>query len=115
MSRTAIEGSFMESGMELANMDSVLVPTIAPTSQLRDCLTMTKPEVMFLVIIAAGVGGFMAARVLNPVPLFHAVFGTALMAGGAATLNHYIERFPDVRIRRTAIKSSLGRHVMGDN
>jgi protoheme IX farnesyltransferase len=34
--------------------------------------------------------------------LCHAVFGTALVAGGTAALNHYIEREHDAKMRRTA-------------
>ncbi len=34
--------------------------------------------------------------------LCHAVFGTALVAGGTATLNHYVEREHDAKMRRTA-------------
>jgi len=35
------------------------------------------------------------------VSLFHALFGTALVASGAAALNQYLERFHDATMRRT--------------
>ena len=34
--------------------------------------------------------------------MFHALFGTALVAGGAAALNQFLEREYDARMRRTA-------------
>jgi heme o synthase len=71
-------------------------------SKLSDYLCLTKPEVTFLVLIATALGGFMAAASPDLLLLFHAVFGTALVAGGTAALNHYIEREHDGKMRRTA-------------
>jgi len=36
--------------------------------------------------------------------MIHAVFGTMLIAGGTAALNHYIERESDAYMRRTALR-----------
>ena len=70
---------------------------------MSDYFCLIKPEVTFLVLIATGLGCYMAAPgALNLWTLFHAVLGTALVAGGTATLNHYIERDLDGRMRRTA-------------
>jgi heme o synthase len=71
-------------------------------SKLGDYLCLTKPEVTFLVLIATALGGFMAAESPDLLVLCHAVFGTALVAGGTAALNHYIEREHDGKMRRTA-------------
>ena len=72
-------------------------------SRVSDYFCLIKPEVTFLVLIATGLGCYMAARgALSLWTLFHAVLGTALVAGGTATLNHYIERDLDGRMRRTA-------------
>ncbi len=92
----------MKPGMELVNLNSVVVPAVVRPSRLMDYLALTKPEVTLLVIIATGLGSVMAAPVLNPLLLFHALLGTALVAGGTATLNHYSERFHDAKMRRTA-------------
>lgn len=74
----------------------------AGSSKLADYLCLVKPEVTFLVLIATALGSFMAAESLRVWLLFHAVFGTALVAGGTATLNHYLERGYDGQMRRTA-------------
>jgi protoheme IX farnesyltransferase len=71
-------------------------------SKLSDYLCLTKPEVTFLVLIATALGGFMAGKAPDIVLLFHAVLGTALVAGGTAALNHYLEREHDGKMRRTA-------------
>jgi protoheme IX farnesyltransferase len=72
-------------------------------SRVSDYFCLIKPEVTFLVLIATGLGCYMAAPgALNLWTLFHAVLGTALVAGGTATLNHYMERDLDGRMRRTA-------------
>jgi len=74
----------------------------ARPSKFSDYLCLTKPEVTFLVLIATALGGFMAAESPDLLILFNAVLGTALVAGGTAALNHYLEREPDGKMRRTA-------------
>jgi heme o synthase len=71
-------------------------------SRLKVFISLTKPEVLFLVLIATSLGCVMASESLNLLALFHALIGTALVAGGTAALNHYIEREPDAQMRRTA-------------
>jgi protoheme IX farnesyltransferase len=71
-----------------------------------DYLSLTKPEVNFLIAMAT-----VAAFCLGcPKPLvyfpwfllLHTVLGTVLVASGAGTLNQVIERHFDARMRRTA-------------
>jgi heme o synthase len=76
-------------------------PSAARSSKLADYFCLIKPEVTFLVLIATALGSFMAADSLGFWVLFHCVLGTALLAGGTATLNHYAERSYDARMRRT--------------
>ena len=71
-------------------------------SRMKDFISLTKPEVLFLVVIAAGLGCVMASKSLNLLVLFHTLIGTALVAGGTAALNHYLERAHDTKMRRTA-------------
>src|SRR5262245_56224136 len=66
-------------------------------------VALTKPDVSFLVLITTAAGYYMGAR--GPVDwlnLVHTVFGTMLIAGGTAALNHYVERDSDRYMRRTA-------------
>jgi protoheme IX farnesyltransferase len=67
-----------------------------------DFVSLTKPEVLLLVLIATGAGCLMASASLDPLILFNALMGTALVAGGTAALNHYAERAYDGKMRRTA-------------
>lgn len=72
-------------------------------ARMRDVVTLTKPEVTSLVVVAAAVGYWLA----SPSPLslgrfFGALFGTALVSGGTAALNMWIERDADGRMLRTA-------------
>jgi protoheme IX farnesyltransferase len=80
--------------------------SIARLAVLRDYWTLTKPEVNFLIAIAAAAGFYLGSRsqvdALSSVRLFHTVLGTLLTAGGGAALNQYIERRFDARMRRTA-------------
>ena len=71
-------------------------------ARLMDFVSLTKPEVLFLVLIATGAGCLMASDTLDPSTLFDAVLGTALVAAGTAALNHYAERAYDGKMRRTA-------------
>jgi protoheme IX farnesyltransferase len=66
-------------------------------------VALTKPDVSFLVLITTAAGFYMGAR--GPIAwlhMIHVVFGTMLIAGGTAALNHYIERDSDGSMRRTA-------------
>jgi protoheme IX farnesyltransferase len=80
---------------------AMLRPVDRP-SRTKDYVVLTKPEVLFLVLIAAGLGCVMASDTLNLLTLFHSVVGTALVAGGTAALNQYMERSHDAQMRRTA-------------
>ncbi len=67
----------------------------------RDFLVLIKPEVTFLVIIAAGSSYLMAPTPFSAQILFAVIVGTTLISGGTATLNHYLERNYDAMMRRT--------------
>jgi len=72
-------------------------------SRANAYVALTKPDVSLLVIMTTAAGYYMGAR--GPVDwlnLVHTVFGTMLIAGGTAALNHYIERESDRNMRRTA-------------
>jgi len=71
-------------------------------SRAADYFSLTKPELTFLSVLTA-LGGFCAGAV-NGLPamlLFHLLLGTALLGGGAGTLNQYIERNLDRLMKRT--------------
>src|SRR5258706_5251997 len=78
------------------------VAVTTPSTRAMDFVTLTKPEITFLVLLATGVGSVMASKSLDPLSVLNALFGTALVASGAAVLNQYVERAHDSRMRRTA-------------
>jgi protoheme IX farnesyltransferase len=72
-------------------------------SRANAFLTLTKPDVTFLVVVTTAAGYYMAVRgPVNWLHLVHAIFATALIAAGTAALNHYVERDSDRYMRRTA-------------
>jgi heme o synthase len=97
-------GISMKVGGEITNPHSAEGParTVHQHSRAKDYISLTKPEVLFLVLIATSLGYVMASQSLNLLGLFHALIGTALVAGGTAALNHYVERASDSLMRRTA-------------
>ena len=70
-------------------------------ARLMDFVSLTKPEVLLLVLITTVAGCLMASPTLELLTLFNALIGTALVAGGTAALNHYAERAHDAKMRRT--------------
>jgi protoheme IX farnesyltransferase len=86
---------------------ALVTPVATPADATRaqrtaDFVTLTKPRLNFLVLITTLGGMYIAAPdgVALPV-LFHALVGTALVAGGAAALNQVWERDTDGLMRRT--------------
>jgi protoheme IX farnesyltransferase len=66
-------------------------------------LALTKPDVTFLVVITTLAGYYMGST--GPIDYLRfagTIFGTTLMAMGTASLNHFLERNSDSRMRRTA-------------
>jgi len=62
-----------------------------------------KVRLTALVLLTTFVGFYLGtAGTLDFLALFHALSGTALVAGGAAALNQWLERDYDARMRRTA-------------
>jgi heme o synthase len=73
---------------------------------LSDYWALTKPDVTLLIAITTAAGfGLGSPSELPQFPwmrLLHTLAGTALVAGGAAALNQWMERRFDARMRRTA-------------
>lgn len=80
------------------------LPQPTPASgSLRDYATLAKPEVMSLILVAAGAGFYLGTEgPLDWLLLFHTLLGTGLVAGGTGTLNQVWERKTDSRMHRTA-------------
>jgi heme o synthase len=76
---------------------------LTQSNKLSAYISLTKPDVSFLVLITTGAGFYMGARgPIDWLHMLHVVFGTMMIAAGTAALNHYIERESDRYMRRTA-------------
>jgi heme o synthase len=72
-------------------------------SKLRSYYTLTKPEVNLLILMTTSAGYYLAARgPFRMIGLLNTLIGTLLVASGTATLNQWMERVWDGRMRRTA-------------
>jgi protoheme IX farnesyltransferase len=68
-----------------------------------DYVELTKPRISVLVLVTVGVAGIVARWGQPDVwPLLHAIFGTALVAASASSLNQWLERKADAMMARTA-------------
>jgi protoheme IX farnesyltransferase len=66
---------------------------------------LIKARLTLLVLLTTLVGFYMGWRgAMDYILMLHAVFGTALVASGAAALNQLMEREYDARMRRTATR-----------
>ncbi|MBA3765760.1 MAG: protoheme IX farnesyltransferase [Acidobacteria bacterium] len=71
--------------------------------RLSAYLELTKPRITFLIVLTSAAGFCLGAvGSINYLLLTHAMIGIALLSSGIATLNQYMERHLDARMRRTA-------------
>ena len=78
------------------------LPLAALLARASDYVALTKPRVAVLVLFTVGAGVLLAsAPAVRLAVLFHAVFGTALVASGASALNQLIERHSDAQMPRS--------------
>src|SRR6266571_1536798 len=73
------------------------------TSKLRDYYALTKPEVNLLILMTTSAGYYLASRGnFRVAGLVNTLLGAVLVASGTATLNQWMERVWDGKMRRTA-------------
>lgn len=73
--------------------------------RLSAYLELTKPRITFLIVLTSAAGFCLGAvGSINYLLLTHAMIGIALLSSGIATLNQYMERHLDARMRRTAAR-----------
>jgi protoheme IX farnesyltransferase len=78
------------------------IPAVGRRHFMSDFAELVKARLTLLVLLTTAVGYYLAATgPVNPLGLFHAVFGTALAAAGAAALNQWWERRLDALMHRT--------------
>ncbi len=81
----------------------VLSPGVVHSrSRTRDYIELMKPELTSLSVLTTLCGFYLATTGSFDIWLFiHTAFGTALVGGGAGTLNQFIEREYDALMKRT--------------
>lgn len=83
-------------------MKSDALTLTATRSRTSDFVALAKPRLNLLVVASALAGYVMAGgEMLDAIRVVCTVVGTALVAGGASTLNQVYERVPDSLMRRT--------------
>ena len=84
----------------------VLQPTaLIEKSWLSVYADLFKARLTALVLLTTFVGFYLGWKgAMNFILMFHALFGTALVAAGAAALNQFLEREYDAKMRRTATR-----------
>jgi protoheme IX farnesyltransferase len=86
--------------LSAAALDSKAVLEKSFAAVLAD---LVKARLTALVLLTTFVGFYLGERgAVNYLLMFHALFGTALVAAGAAALNQLLEREYDAKMRRTA-------------
>ncbi len=76
---------------------------LSMTERVSAYLELTKPRITFLIVLTAAAGFCLAspAGAFNYPVFAHAMLGIALLSSGIATLNQFMERDLDARMRRT--------------
>src|SRR5579863_1149844 len=90
---------------KMAATHSMANLTSAPAWKVRlsDYYTLTKPEVNLLILMTTSAGYALASsRPFRVLGLVNTLVGTLLVASGTATLNQWMERVWDGKMRRTA-------------
>src|SRR5260370_11415152 len=94
-----------ESSLAALNVAEAQRRDVVRSKLLADYWVLTKPEVIFLILITT-FAGFCLARPVEsygfPFLLLHTLVGVLLVASGAGALNQFVERRFDAQMRRTA-------------
>lgn len=75
---------------------------LALREKLAAFVELTKPRITFLIVLTSAAGFCLGSRGgFDYLALFNSLFGIALLSSGIATLNQFMERSLDGRMRRT--------------
>ena len=71
-------------------------------SKLSAFIELTKPKITILILVSTALGYYLAeSAMINYINFFYTILGTAILSGGAGTINHCIERDLDMLMDRT--------------
>jgi protoheme IX farnesyltransferase len=91
---------------EVAVAEPPMVERLSRRERVAAYVELTKPRITFLIVLTAAAGFCLAAPAgaFNYPAFIHGMIGIALLSSGIATLNQYMERHLDARMRRTAMR-----------
>ena len=71
-------------------------------SKVSAFIELTKPRITILILISTALGYYLAeSEMINYLNFFYTILGTAILSGGAGTINHCIEKDLDILMNRT--------------
>ena len=71
-------------------------------SKFSALIELTKPRITILILISTALGYYLAeSEMINYLNFFYTILGTAILSGGAGTINHCIEKDLDMLMDRT--------------
>ena len=71
-------------------------------SKVSAFIELTKPRITILILISTAIGYYLAeSEMINYLNFFYTILGTAILSGGAGTINHCIEKDLDMLMDRT--------------
>jgi protoheme IX farnesyltransferase len=87
---------------EIQQPVAATIPVSTPRSLFLDLISLTKPEITFLVTLSALAGFILGSgNSIDGWTLLWALVGIPLVSSGGAALNHYAERDFDAQMKRT--------------
>ena len=73
------------------------------TGKFACCLELARPRIAMMVLVVVALSGLAAGwGVAHPIIIWHAVFGTLLVAASASAFNQILEKNSDLKMQRTA-------------
>src|SRR5438045_7297233 len=94
-------GLIKTTAIEVNSPAEALMP-LGAKARLSAFVELTKPRITFLIVLTSAAGFCLGSKAQVDYPaLFNALFGIALLSSGIATLNQFMERGLDARMRRT--------------
>ncbi|MGI8566344.1 MAG: heme o synthase, partial [Pyrinomonadaceae bacterium] len=91
--------------LEPTDTPEALPVPLVMREKLAAYVELTKPRITLFIVLTAAAGFCLGTKgALDYALLAHTLFGVALLSSGIATLNQYMERDLDGRMRRTAAR-----------
>lgn len=88
----------------MSDVAAEAVPSVRPSSFVRDLFALTKARIVFMVLLTSATGFLLATSTFDGSLFMSMLIGTALVAAGTNALNEYAERDLDRKMLRTRLR-----------